>query len=83
MGSGDVVLLAVDARDGNHVCDLTEISLALTEKDGTGRSWDLAADVADSVLDGNPHADRMGGKDVWSFVRGPANPPGALTERNP
>jgi mono/diheme cytochrome c family protein len=72
---GDRIVLAVDARDGNHVCDLTEISLTITESAQTGRVWDLAADVADSVQAGNPHADKHGNKDVWSFVRGPAKPP--------
>jgi mono/diheme cytochrome c family protein len=68
---GDFVVLAIDARDGNHSCDLTEIEFTVTgignEK---GRVWDLAADVADDVLAGNPHADRLGNKDVWRFVKG-------------
>jgi len=34
--------------------------------------WDLAADVADGVLDGNPHADKHGNADTWSFVFGAA-----------
>src|SRR5207249_1205972 len=72
---GDQVVLAVDARDGNHACDLTEIGFTVTEDDGPGRAWDLAADVADSVLAGNPHADRHGNADTWGFVRGPS--PGA------
>jgi mono/diheme cytochrome c family protein len=67
---GDVVVLAVDARDGNHFCDMTEIGFTLTEADKPGRVWDLAADVADTVLAGNPHADRHGNADAWSFVRG-------------
>src|SRR5205807_6886386 len=28
---GDVLVLAVDARDGNHGCDMTEIGFTLTE----------------------------------------------------
>jgi hypothetical protein len=79
---GDVFLLAVDARNGNHACDLTEIDLTITEMSKPNRTWDLAADVADSVLAGNPHADKHGDKEVWSFVRGPSRPtdktPGAL-----
>ena len=67
---GDQLVLAVDARDRNHVCDLTEISFTITEDDKPKRAWDLAADVADTVLKGNPHADRYGNKDTWSFVRG-------------
>ncbi len=73
---GDVVLLAIDARDGNHVCDLTEIGLTISEIDKPGRIWDLAGDVADNIHDGNPHADRLGNKEVWSFVKGPSRPAG-------
>ncbi|HEV3118752.1 MAG TPA: DUF1592 domain-containing protein, partial [Gemmataceae bacterium] len=36
----------------------------------------LARDVADSVLKGNPHADRFGIVDTWRFVVGPARKPG-------
>jgi mono/diheme cytochrome c family protein len=72
--AGDVLVLAVDARDGNHFCDLTEINLTVTAAGKTPRVWDLAADVADTVQAGNPHADRHGNKDVWSFVYGPAKP---------
>jgi hypothetical protein len=70
---GDLVILAVDARDGNHVCDLTEITLNITETEKPGSVWDLARDVADTVLQGNPHADKYGNADVWRFVQGPVN----------
>lgn len=69
---GDLVALVIDPRDGNHVCDTTEIALAVTEADGAKRTWDLAADVADTILAGNPHADRRGHPGVWRFARGPA-----------
>jgi hypothetical protein len=71
VSTGDLIVLAIDARAGSHSCDLTEIALTVTEigKD-KGRVWDLAEDVADDVLAGNPHADRLGNKDVWSFVKG-------------
>jgi hypothetical protein len=70
---GDVIALAIDAKDANHSCDLTEIRLTVSEVGKEkGRIWDLAADIADSVLDGNPHADSLGNKDVWSFVKGPS-----------
>jgi hypothetical protein len=74
VASGDLILLAIDARDGNHVCDLTDIALTITDVDRADRSWDLAGDVADSILDGNPHADRHGNKEAWSFVRGASTP---------
>jgi hypothetical protein len=77
VAKGDLIVLAVDARDGNHFCDLTEIGLTVTEADKPGRAWDLGADVSDTVLDGNPHADRLGNKGIWSFVRGPTKGSGA------
>src|SRR5581483_3757762 len=69
---GDVVVLAIDAREGNHVCDLTEIGLSIAENGGPKRPWDLARDVADTIHAGNPHADRHGNDGAWSFVRGPS-----------
>ena len=69
---GRLDLLAVDAKNGDHSCDLTDIALTITEIAPPGRVWDLAGDVAGSVLAGNPHADGQGNKDTWSFVRGPS-----------
>jgi hypothetical protein len=73
---GDLVILAVDAKEENHVCDMTAIEFTLTEAEKPARVWNLAADIATTVLEGNPHADRHGNKDVWSFVRGPTRPLG-------
>lgn len=73
---GDLVILAVDAKAENHVCDMTAIEFALTETDKPARVWNLGADIATSVHDGNPHADSHGNKAVWSFVRGPSRPLG-------
>lgn len=64
---GDTLLLAVDARDGSHVCDLTEIDFTI--KDGT-RTWSLAKDVADTITAGNPHG-------AWRFVHGPSKRAGS------
>jgi hypothetical protein len=69
---GDRLVLAVDPRDNEHSCDLTEVGLTITESAKEGRAWDLAADVADTIQAGNPHADKQGNNDIWSFVRGPA-----------
>ncbi len=69
---GDSVILAVDAKDSNHICDMTEINFTITETEKPVRAWDLAKDIANTVHDGNPHADGHGHKDVWSFVRGPS-----------
>jgi hypothetical protein len=73
---GDVIILAVDAKEENHQCDLTDISFTLTEVEKPGREWDLAKDIVSNVLDGNPHGDTQGNKDTWSFVRGPTRPLG-------
>ncbi len=73
---GDQIVLAVDAKNEDHVCDMTAIEFTLTESENARRTWNLGADVAATVLDGNPHADGHGNKDVWSFVRGPSRPPG-------
>src|SRR5262249_41647116 len=63
VGKGDLIVLAVGARDGNHICDLTLVELTITETGDKGRAWDLAADVADNILEANPHADKLGNKD--------------------
>ena len=76
---GDLLVLAVDARNGNHSCDLTDVTLTVTETEKPNRVWDLAGDVADTVLAGNPHADRYGNKALWSFVRGPSTPVGSAS----
>jgi len=71
VAEGDVIALAIDAKDRSHVCDLTEIKFSVTEVAvENGRVWDLAADVASNILDGNPHADGLGNTAVWSFVKG-------------
>jgi hypothetical protein len=74
VAKGDLLLLALDAKDHDHSCDLTELTFDIAEVDKPGRAWDLAGDVADNILDGNPHADRMGNRDVWNFVKGPTRP---------
>lgn len=68
---GDQIVLAIDAKNGDHSCDLTQIDLTLS---AGGQKWDLASDIAGSIQAGNPHADGLGNKDVWSFVKGPSRP---------
>jgi len=67
---GDLLVLAVDPREGEHTCDMTEVWLTVTEHNAPKRVWDLANDVSDDVQAGNPHADKQGNAAVWSFVRG-------------
>jgi len=73
VAKGDVLLLAVEAKV-DHTCDMTSLAFTIQETGGAKRTWDLAKDVADSILDGNPHADSHGNKAVWSFVRGASIP---------
>ena len=67
---GDLVSFLVGPRQQNHVCDLTEIRLKITETDGEKRIWDLTADVSDDILESNPHADSHGNKQTWHFYKG-------------
>ena len=67
---GDALVLAIGARNLDHSCDLTAADLTITEIGKEGRVWDLARDVADSIQEGNPHADKHGNKDVWRFAKG-------------
>ncbi|MEZ6090774.1 MAG: DUF1592 domain-containing protein [Pirellulaceae bacterium] len=68
---GDHILLAVDARDGNHFCDLTEVTLTISEiADKDGRTWDLAAEIANNIATANPLDDPLGNKGTWRFVTG-------------
>ena len=59
---GQVIAFVVGPRDGNHVCDLTGVSLTLTDN---SKTWDLAKDVSPNILSGNPHG-------AWHFVSQPA-----------
>lgn len=75
---GDLLSVVVGPRDGNHSCDLTGVEFSLREKEGARREWDLAKDIADDVLAGNPHADRWGHAAVWHFYMEPIAESGAV-----
>lgn len=83
MEKGDVLVLAVDARDGNHACDMTEVGLTLTDDGKPARVWDLGADVSGDILAGNPHADSTGTAAIWGFARGPSKKGGTPTSPIP
>ncbi len=86
---GDLISLVIGARDGNHACDLTEIDLSIKGREGEEQSWALAADCADTIGEGNPHADRHGNSGIWHFYTGlndgseaaPPIPAGSLLAR--
>jgi hypothetical protein len=77
---GDLLLLLIDAKDKNHFCDLTEIAFSIQEKEGEKRSWNLASEVTDAILEGNPHADKLKNPGVWSFVYGNSRVTNRTTE---
>jgi hypothetical protein len=49
-----------------HTCDTTVVELVIAQWDGPA-VWDLTCDVVGDLLQGNPHADRLGNRDVWHF----------------
>jgi len=73
---GDSLILAIDAKNGDHVCDLTEIAFTVTGTEKPGTVWNLSSDINANIGDGNPHADTHGNKETWSFVRGASRSPG-------
>ncbi len=76
LAKGDLLVLAIDAKNGDHTCDLTEIGLTIKQVDQPAQMWDLSADVGNTIQAGNPHADQFGNKGIWSFVKGPSRPIG-------
>jgi len=64
---GDEISLLVGPLKHNARCDLTRVDLTVREKAEAARVWDLADNVIDSVLEGNPHDDAFGNPGVWHF----------------
>lgn len=71
LNPGDLVVLTIGPRDGNHACDLTAVDLTLTDSGDAAKTWNMAAEVSADALAANPHADRFGNADVWRFFREP------------
>jgi hypothetical protein len=70
IGKGELLSFLVGPREGGHTCDLTSITLIITEVDGAQRVWNLARDVSSDLHDGNPHADSHGNEGTWHFYQG-------------
>nr|MCU0709318.1 DUF1592 domain-containing protein [Pirellula sp.] len=62
--TGNEIVLIIEPRDGNHSCDLTNIDLTVR---APSESWNLSQEIAPNILEGNPHSDGRGRKDVWEF----------------
>ena len=67
---GEVILIAIGPRQGNHSCDLTQIDMTITETGGDKRVWDVAKDISGNILEGNPLKDSHGHAEVWYFFSG-------------
>ncbi len=89
VAAGDTLELLVNAKEGNHICDTTIVTLTIAQEGG--RTWSLPDDVLDGIHQGNPHADAFGNADVWSFYAveagqfalppAPSSPPFALDSK--
>jgi hypothetical protein len=64
---GEMIRLAVDPR-ANYGADTTLVDFTVEEVGGSARRWNVAADVADDFLAGNPHADKQGRALAWCFL---------------
>ncbi len=64
--AGDLLLLSVTPLK-NHGADTTLVEFDIEDMTG-GKKWSAAADLADDLLAGNPHADRHGNAGVWWFL---------------
>ena len=67
---GELISLIIGPKDASHACDLTEVSLVISEQDGEKRTWDLAKDVSADIRNSNPHADSHGNIRTWHFYHG-------------
>ena len=54
LAKGDLLVLAVDPREGEHSCDMTELWLSVTEEEKPNRIWDLGQDVSSDVQGQSP-----------------------------
>ncbi|WP_367874448.1 DUF1592 domain-containing protein [Luteolibacter sp. Populi] len=70
--AGDLIAFEVDPRDGEHVCDTTQVALTIADS-LSAASWDLAAEVIDRIHESNPLPDAAGHPDVWHFCALPLN----------
>ncbi len=64
---GEFFQLAVMPK-AHYGCDLTQIDLTISEVGGNKRSWDLATDVKDDLIEGNPNDDRYGNSPWYFYV---------------
>lgn len=71
--AGQTIQLAVYPK-GEYSCDSTVVEWEIAQTGDEKHRWQLAADMLDGPIDderSNPHADRLGNSDVWSFYEVP------------
>src|SRR5262249_54620016 len=64
--AGDTIYLHIWLRQGDAHYDVTHVDFTFSRLDGPGK-WDLMHDIADNLLEGNPHRDSLGNASVWHF----------------
>jgi len=67
---GELLSFLIGPRNREHTCDLTSITLVISEASGAKRVWDLAKDVSPNLHAGNPHEDSHGNQTTWHFYQG-------------
>lgn len=67
---GELLSFLVGPRKGEHSCDLTAITLIVSETEGAKRVWNLAREVSPDLHAGNPHPDSHGHPNTWHFYQG-------------
>jgi hypothetical protein len=73
VSTGELIQLAILARDRDHSCDTTVVELEVHERDGDRRSWRLPDDVvSDFASKANTGA--------WRFLAFQGEPPATLTQ---
>jgi hypothetical protein len=66
---GDRILLVIGNK-GNYTACTMVLGFHISGRDSASREtrdWDLGEDVASNILASNPHADRFGEADIWTF----------------
>ncbi|WP_165229052.1 DUF1592 domain-containing protein [Aquisphaera insulae] len=69
LSAGDLIVLTIGSRDGNHACDLTAVDLTVKATGSNAPTWAMAREVSGDALASNPHADAHGNPAVWKFFR--------------
>ena len=68
--AGEMLSFLIGPRKSEHSCDLTSITLVISEAGGAKRTWDLARDASPNLQAGNPHTDSYGNQNTWHFYQG-------------